>query len=629
MSKINTPVAKTAIDAINAKLSALNCGYKPISDESEGNYYHKLLQAIKSTYTSSTNSTNKIQNPGIKRQTPLVNSGYAIRVATISSMIAKFIEKNTKSNTKQSTDTPGDDTGVETTRANIMLLGCGLDIVGIWGSSLAMNVDVYEIDCIDNCLVKQDALTRIGIIQCDHVESEHNDEDEDDGTTASADQDGGIILQGRIDYGAVEGCTISFNASNNTYSLLAADLRDTVSLEQIVASSSFNPFAPTIVISELVIAYLGQHTEKLLKYISSSLCICDESMFLAYEPVIPSSGKTVSQNSNVMAYAKDYFGQFSSKLNRGEADHGTQKNSSQMCFEPIGKSTRHVENKLRRCQFDGFVDCSQMSKAARYFEISRRSPPELFDEQIALQFHLHCYSIIIATSNKFNIRALNSICPWIVTNHAIRGIGYFSSREIKREGETMILTSIKKKYEEEVRNLFKDTYTSLFDDYPSVRKLVKSALKSDLSTKGQASSDRNDCQSDSVIWNRYSDNGGAFWVVIEVDEEKQHILGCIGVTKKCTNSVVNLGLEGSEYYEMNRLAVRQGARRKGIGKLLLGAVEEHIQRTTISRPTCMVATTPKVLEAANTLYSANGFTIHEEIMMGKMLIRTYKKMIPH
>lgn len=631
MSKINTPVAKTAIDAINAKLSALNCGYKPISDASEGKYYHELLQQInpkKSTSSISTNSINRIQNPGIKRQTPLVNSGYAIRVAAISSIIAKFIEKNTNSNAKKSTNTSGDDTGVEATRVNIVLLGCGLDIIGIWGSSLAMNVDVYEIDCIDNCLLKRDALTNNGIIILrDHDKIQQ--EDEDDGTTTTDHQDGGIILQGFIDYGVVEGSDASTNASNNTYSLLAADLRDTVSLENIVSSSSFDPMAPTIVISELVIAYLGQYTEKILNYISSSLCICDESMFVAYEPVIPSNGKTASQTSTVMAYATDYFGQFSSKLNRGEADHGTHRNSSQMCFEPVGKSTRHVENKLRRCQFDGFVDCTKMSKAARYFDLSRMSSPEIFDEQIALQLHLHCYSIIVATSNNFNNRSLNDICPWIRIGNAIRGLGYFSSQKIKKEGKTMILTSIKKKHEEEVRNLFKETYSGLFDDYPSVRKLVKSALKSDLSTKGQASSDRNECQTDSVIWNRYSDNGGAFWVVVEIDDKKDHILGCIGVTKKCINSVVNLGIEGSEYYEINRFAVRQGVRRKGIGKLLLGAVEEYIERNTVPRPISMVATTPKVLEAANTLYSANGFTMREEVMMGKMLIRTYTKIIPH
>ena len=70
---------------------------------------------------------------------------------------------------------------------------------------------------------------------------------------------------------------------DHNYTLLAADLRDIQSLQNAIDVSSFDPTVPTIVISELVLAYLNlggaeEYIDGLMSYISSSLCFSDDSM---------------------------------------------------------------------------------------------------------------------------------------------------------------------------------------------------------------------------------------------------------------------------------------------------------------------------------------------------------------
>ncbi len=618
MSKVHTPVAKTAIDAINAKLSALQNNYELIQDESHKaadecsktgrrELYEKLLRQINPSAS------------GIKRQTPLVNAGYAIRIATLSSTIAKFIE--------QKSIVPSVSGGC----VNIVMLGCGLDVLGIWASSLAANINVYEIDCIDNCILKKDRLRAIGLIKDDQG-------DEDSQHDVRSNECDSLIMNGRIDLSIMYGVDEETSEKADdirTYSLLTADLRNISSLSKAINVSSFNPKYPTIVVSELVIAYLGNHDEQLIQYIASSICTCDDSMFIAYEPVFPSNrdendGRVIvsdNHSSVIHGYSAEYFGQFLSKLNRGEAEQQnetqTTKKSSQPSFGTFATSEINAENKLRRCSFDGMIDCTRMATALTYFDISRSTPPELFDEYAALNLHLYCYSIICATSSSFHLTDLVQICPWVKVETAIQGgRGFHWEKSFpSKGGEEVILTSIKKDYQEQVRSIFKASYSHLFEEYPSVKKLVKSALKTDLSMKGTMISKERGCKSDCVIWNKYSDHGGAFWVVIDKSDS---LLGCIGVMKK-DGKYSTHGLEASEYYEINRLAVRAEARGGGIGKILLDAVVYFVLQNTITYPVHIIAVTPKILGAANTLYSTNDFEMKEEKAIGKMLIRTYVK----
>ena len=91
----------------------------------------------------------------IKRQSPLVNAGYAIRVASISKMVYEFIHchcsnddvddnddnDNDNDGTKHKYDNDEhsptvDDASPKRPKVNVIIIGCGLDIFGIVGSEL-------------------------------------------------------------------------------------------------------------------------------------------------------------------------------------------------------------------------------------------------------------------------------------------------------------------------------------------------------------------------------------------------------------------------------------------------------------------------------------------------------------
>ena len=131
---------------------------------------------------------------------------------------------------------------------------------------------------------------------------------------------------------------------------------------------------------------------------------------------------------------------------------------------------------------------------------------------------------------------------------------------------------------------------------------------------------------------------GSFWVVTISDGEKaaesskdsddtrsfSKVVDCIGVKKSASPSISIPNV--STFYEINRLSVEGSQRGKGIGKLLLQSIEKFVRSKELSGTTIgLIASTPEVLEAANCLYSSNGFDPSLETQMGKMLIRTYVK----
>jgi len=428
-----------------------------------------------------------------------------------------------------------------------------------------------------------------------------------------------------------------------------------------------------------------------LNYISSFLCCSGDSLFFAYEPVMPgsndSNGNSNGNSSSVVeGYAMDYFGQFVSKLDRGTAtattaasdghkgsinDKQAPSSLSESSFAPIGRSPTHVMNRLRRNGFDGIIDCTPMAKAAKYFKVvsqeGQGQPPELFDEYAAFQLHLHCYSIVCATGSSsrsggersMDARECAAICPWVALNldGATRGIRHRYKKAITVENEsdgnsmdgnipstlTLTLAAIKLEDQEQVRDIFKETYSHMFEVYLSVKKMVKSALKADLSMKGSGVSLQVDgeggdkvYQTDCAIWNNYSNGGGAFWVVTVADNDFDNnnsnssssntkVVGCIGV-KKCACSPVSIS-NVSTFYEIHRLSVQPSYRGKGIGKLLLQSIEDFVRYKELDGTIGIIATTPKVMEAANALYASNAFDVQEETLMGKMVIRTFVKVL--
>mmetsp|Transcript_5218 Transcript_5218/g.6720 ORF Transcript_5218/g.6720 Transcript_5218/m.6720 type:complete len:625 (+) Transcript_5218:65-1939(+) len=617
---VDASVIKTAIDALNSKLSAIHVGYNPIDPNQNGALYEELLhKVLKGTQQDEeeirvvqSTSTHTHVRPVIKRQAPLVNAIYAIRVASIAKMVQEFLVKQPSSS--------------HSSQVNVVVIGCGLDVLSLWAASL-LPMDcakVFEIDCLENCSLKKEALLKAGLIVLPEKESislHHDDHDYGDSSS------GCIILEGYLN---VHNDSHNLNLSQNqntcpNYTLLSADLRNTSSLHKALSSSSFDQNYPTIVISELVLAYLGkENVTRLFQYLACNVCSNDRSFLMAYEPILPSS----TSDNVVYGHATDYFGKFSYKLNKGlnskEKDDLKQQST---IFQPLGKSPSDVNKFLRSCGFDGPLDCQTLDVASRYLNIAHVSqPPELFDEHIALRLHMNCYGIISAMAscnNSGNVKDFLRICPWSSSEEATRYMDQRFEYKPNLPDMKVTISTIQNHHQEKVQELFRNTYCHLFQKYTSIAKMVKTAIKTDLSIQNDSCPETLTC---AAIFEEYSRNGGSFWVAIDNTNNDDKIIGFVGV-KRCART--DVALDALQTYEIHRLAVASNVRGKGIGKLLLRIVEDFIERKEHNGTTAIVATTPDVMEAANFLYQSHSYNIFEDILIGTMKIRTYLKTLIH
>ena len=607
-----TSVAKTALDALQAKVSAIKFGYQAIRKNHNGELYKRLLNEMNVGLVGSSQS--------IKRQSPLVNAGYTLRLATLSKTIYDFVKCNSKSS------------GV-----NVVITGSGLDVLSIWARSLRKNVNIYEVDCHENCTLKIQCLQQSGLVvkpRCIYYDS-GEDKIETATTSEGSECSEKFIFKGyineskfAIDFKNTHGDML-FGTSNITpnYTLVSADLRCTSSLGKAFAASSFDGSLPTIVISELVLAYVRkQNLLDLLSFLSSKICYNEESIFIAYEPVWPST----SESHVVRSYAKEYFDKFTAKLNKGNSDQQKQK---PLQFEPIGESSEHVIEMMRLCNFDGPVDCKKIISASRNLNLSHINlSPELFDEHAAFRLHMHCYCIIgakVVSKDKKQMSNYFKLCPWTNIDDATLGFGRCLQPVNSIDpSDNLTISVIRKEHQEQVRILFTNMYNDLYTEYPAVKKMVKTAMKSDLNTKVCTKKcikkisglDNSKC----AIWHYYSQHGGSFWVALD-QEDSNRVIGCIGVTR-----IVKGGdLFTDRKYEIHRLAVHHDARGKGVGRQLLQTAENFISCKEYSGSATLFATTPEVLDTANLFYSSNAYEKVDDKLMGEMNIRTYKKVIPN
>jgi O-methyltransferase involved in polyketide biosynthesis/ribosomal protein S18 acetylase RimI-like enzyme len=576
-ASVPTQITKTAQDAVNAKLSCLENSSDSILIGPNGKLYKDLLKQIVG---------NKV-----KRQSPLVNAGYAIRMDLISAVLKNFIGFHSKSQI-----------------VNVVILGAGLDPLGFMALSLSSSVQVFEVDCQEISLTKSEILKDRGIVK-DFICNETN---------------GTIVMQGIVE-------PIKIPNTQCNYTLMSANLRNVSSLQQAIQLSTFQNKYPTIVLSELVMAYLGKYcVRNLMNYICSTLCI-HQSMFVAYEPVYPGKDETSVSNG----YAKHYFDQFACKLERGRTEHTFDVAESS--FEPIGSSPLSVMRILRRQGFDHYIDCSQIASTLGFLNTCSISPREPFDEHAALLLHLSCYAFIYATSADMQGKDLVSICPWTNLSKAIKGAGFRSKQFIDKE-EQFSVSAIHSHHQKQVQSLFKSTYEYLFQVYPSVKKLVTSALKTDLNTRASLF-EEDDSYTDCCIWNHYSNHDGAFFVLLDTKptHEREKVVGCIGVKKCQINTKYfedkQCPMMQAVNYEIFRLAVSSEYQGKGFGKALLQAAEAHVRNREENASNndvnqiMLVASTPAVLEAANKMYLSCGFHLYSEQIMGNMNIRLFIKQL--
>ena len=596
-------VTRTASDALLAKWSALDAGYCPVGIR--GGLYGELLQQM---------TVAALEKQGIrqKRQSPLVNAGYAARIAAMTYAVQSFLSFHNGKMSDESSETPA-------SMLQVISLGCGLDVLGLWALLYQPGlIKLFELDTPEILMAKKDLLVSMGWLQV-------NSSGRDEATFVE-----GIIhikIKDQTDQNAVKESPKSCTVSN--YMLAACDLKELSSVDS--ALSTLDRTIPTLVLSEVVLAYLGrQAIDNLLRWCASSVCNGRGSALVAYEALGPSTGDVSSFGSAIDAYKLQYCAHFREKLQRGVASE--DKSNEQDVFHPLGDGPSSVKKRLTAAGFPSVHAGLAGTVAAYIFHqdkmttVSRSfQPHEQFDEYAALALHLHSYIFLCALPEHTDINMIRSMCPWSTVSFYD-----MKARMVQiNDGSNISIAPIEAGDQHQVQELFMNTYLELSEQYPAVRKMVKAALKTDLNF-----SQLN--ETSSSIGLRYQTCGGVFLVAAEIsaaesDDEKscsltRTVIGCLGIRLCETNEGAVRGGQ-HDTFEIHRLAVSANARGRGIGKALLACAEEDFIRFEVGDDESyrLVATAPAMLNPANHLYTSSGFTMQKQETIGKMIMNTYVK----
>ena len=721
---IPTSISRTALDSLHSKLSAIDGGWLNLNNDDDENHksndvsgrsaqhridmYCKLLNRIyegididrSSTNNNNENTmSNKSKGKRRRRQTPLVNGGYASRIAVMTFILERWMEHQLVTD-----NTTDDDDDI----INVVILGCGMDILGVWSKYLVQDIllslhnkekekkrtnntngdtsdivppkiKVYEFDAYDNCILKQRSMVNSGMLHESYTYNNSSDFSDSSRVISK----GHIILD--ADSLRNDQCKQCNNEDCDDYFLTALDLRQqthtSVSvgdcdddkgrsksiLSHAMHTIGVNTNQPTIVLSELVLAYLGYNgANAIMESIAKDvLCSNGRSMFACLEPVFPSSSEPTESNhksndkqeegsdgsvsstkvlSVEESYAWDYSRQFLCKLQSGNSKYtradttiDNEMDSSSSWLHPLGTNSKCIKQRLSQIGFTSSNICyatlgRAASNVARIRRLSNNASNflranEAFDEHAALALNLNCYGVVCAFSSRgeFTITSCekldwrHAICPWWKLE---RGNHPSSTNEIRP-----IESSLE---DDQVRILYGQIYTHLYNEYPAIRKMVKSALKLDLNTKVGPHQQRTDS---SVIQSRFTESGGNFWIAKDI--AKSRIIGCIGVRQRKKKGKSNSSASIVEY-EIQRLAVDEISRGHGIGRKLLSIAEDFVLhqhecsknngKESSSPVTIKLwAVTPDCLAAANKLYQSVDYNKIETFQAGSLCMNVYCK----
>jgi len=232
---------------------------------------------------------------------------------------------------------------------------------------------------------------------------------------------------------------------------------------------------------------------------------------------------------------------------------------------------------------------------------------------------------------------MGEVCPWRVAEKNDDDDGASSAVETIRPIESSVEDG-------QIRYLYGKIYVHLYDEYPAIRKMVKSALKMDLkSSTKNATTNYGGERCGSAIRNRFQYKYGEFWVAWDAVEAR--ITGCVGIGLRKKRQACELELSSSSgassssvvvvvvEYEIQRLAVDERCRGKGLGKRFLRVAEEYARREQASIETESTTTvtiklwaiTPECLVAANRLYESVGYRKEETFQAGSLCMNVYCK----
>ena len=711
---------------LNSKTPKQNeqCSYKDETDSKLSSH-----QRSQKTKNKDTHHVEHKSKKVVRRQCPLVNAGYAARVSIITCAVQHFITyhksiyickqtnpqyhntfpyiKYDEINDAVDTDSHVDKMKEQSMNArgiNLILLGGGMDTLGVWATSLtegmienedesseldSFHIDVYDLDCAENARLKRNIMYEIGLYTPDL--SYENDSNK---TTKNKEKYGNEINlkffeEGRIDmtcisennYNAPSLCDVKdLEEENkirkaqpnmkNKYSFIGVDLKDISSVEYALNEMAYFDWKkPTLVLSELVLSYLGTDaTDKILRFFFSNLNNTANSAFIAYEPIGSIMQDTSSitvhpSSSSINAYTAEYNARFADKLNRGR--HPSKKDNDNIpevtAFEPLGPSCSLINDRFKTCAKDTSFHRNTISlpafKAVSVSECNEclKKCPEVFDEHAAFVLHLCSYTFTIAlscSSFKFKHKGDTSyILPmkWLPStsmhydeNISTKHTSYEKTTSFDNQPylpcnwdiEDVEIVPIETRLDDEqVRSLFQNIYIPYSDQYPAVRKMMKTALKTDL--KGTNSNNT------SSIGSFYRECGGEFWIGIMRNKKdnghmrNRKVIACLGIRDQLSSP--NLSHESHTItfptFEINRLLVDPSYRCRGIGRLLLDVASQYCEKLKHVRAIGddnfiqIRASTPDILTAANKLYESCGYSLIENRQINKMRICTHVKKV--
>mmetsp|Transcript_12591 Transcript_12591/g.34909 ORF Transcript_12591/g.34909 Transcript_12591/m.34909 type:complete len:640 (-) Transcript_12591:526-2445(-) len=638
---MDAAVIRTAQDAFQAKASAfLTVGYKMASSsrstdtfrEQAGDSilftnYLKLLKAFQPL----------VDNHRKSRQSPLVNAGYALRVATLLEQIQRFLwyhQESSHANNREDDATPS----TASSKIRVMVLGAGLDPLGLatllsWLQQYDNNniIQLVEIDLASIVQTKREIVTEL----CDA-----NNILPLQPTSQSTNHHYSFNCSG--------------TPSHSSYHLMTTDLRDLAAVEKGLAPILDQEDTPTLILSELVLAYLPPTScNALLQWLCSTFLkqsSCHGSAMILYEPCGESwVDQERSITSVTHGFHHIYFDRFQAKLDRGKSGKPTSPNQDEMSpsFFPIATSPFAVAARLQSAGCA--VSAHTVSAEQACFHLLPTSflsqpVPEMFDEHAALRLYLrsYCVSCLFSRNDTATKEAKTPgllpriLCPWTTCHSRVGPFPVMLSVSSRANFETSAtariwISPILPDDEDAVQKLFVQSYRHLFAEYPSVQKMTKSALKKDLAMHD---SNVQKLSSMSRIGIYYKERGGVFLVAIVPDtmEEGPQLVGSIGV-RKCDakEKGVRAPTTTRQTFEIHRLFVHPDCRSRGVARELLNRAIRHVmasQRLCNGvQEICLVATTLALLVGATRFYEKQGFQILEEETVANLDIRTYGKVL--
>jgi GNAT superfamily N-acetyltransferase len=182
-----------------------------------------------------------------------------------------------------------------------------------------------------------------------------------------------------------------------------------------------------------------------------------------------------------------------------------------------------------------------------------------------------------------------------------------------------------------IRRIFSESYRDLVDNHASIRKMVRSALASDLSFSPSTAKS-------SCIHSYYKSRGGFFLVALfagggaDSPNQRRKVLGGIAVRRigLAEFRARKFSHDASVVFEIHRLVVDSSFRRHGVGSLLLERSKELILWLLCSENPSfqLLATTPALVESANAFYAANGFSLTASEQVGELRMNTHVAAFP-